>query len=83
MMETHVYGRGLQFESELLQCDHDVWLCGLVRSDLVKKISTFRMCSDPFIKAIVSKLVPQVCLAGDYVVTQGDRPYCMYFGEMH
>ena len=56
--------------------------CNVYCSELVRKVPAFRMCSEPFIRSIVTKLRPQVCLPGDYIVAQGDRPLCMFFGEI-
>lgn len=47
----------------------------------MRKIPAFRMCSESFIRAVVTRLSPQVCLPGDFILRQGDKASSMFFGQ--
>ncbi len=55
----------------------DVYL--QLNREMVKKVSIFDGCSDDFYHAVVMKLQPAICTAGDYVFYRGESGERMYF----
>ena len=46
---------------------------------MVMQVSIFQNASDDFYRALVMKLSPLICIAGDYVFYKGEHGSRMYF----
>ena len=69
------------FAMTLLPSHHSLCCAATLCSGLLRKVPAFRLCSAAFIRSIVVKLTAQVCLAGDYVVREGEIARSMFFSE--
>jgi hypothetical protein len=46
---------------------------------MVELVKIFAGCPRSFIQSLVFKLVPSICVMGDYIVKDGEYGDCMYF----
>ena len=54
-------------------------ICMHLHSLTVEKVHLFQGCSEAFIRELVTKLKPQICIPHEYVINRGDQAKMMYF----